>query len=93
MSSNAKLAEIASLAGDPARAGMLHALMDGRALTATELARAASITRSASALSPVPNRCTMPCLFSAEVRVPGSRCRTAKDSMARKVCSAPGRWI
>lgn len=36
--------EIAAAAGDPARARMLHALMDGRALTAGELARAASIT-------------------------------------------------
>jgi DNA-binding transcriptional ArsR family regulator len=36
-------AEIAALAGDPARAGMLHALMDGRALTASELARVAGI--------------------------------------------------
>jgi DNA-binding transcriptional ArsR family regulator len=37
-------AEIAALSGDPARATMLHALMDGRALTATELAKAAGIT-------------------------------------------------
>jgi DNA-binding transcriptional ArsR family regulator len=44
MSTNANFAEVAALAGDPARAGMLHALMDGRALTATELARAAGIT-------------------------------------------------
>ncbi len=44
MASNAVFAEVASLAGDPGRAGMLHALMDGRALTATELARVASIT-------------------------------------------------
>lgn len=36
--------EIAAAAGDPARARMLHALMDGRALTAGELARAASVT-------------------------------------------------
>ena len=43
MASNAKFAEIASLAGDPARAAMLHALMDGRALTASELAQAAGI--------------------------------------------------
>jgi DNA-binding transcriptional ArsR family regulator len=43
MASNAMFAEIAALAGDPARAGMLHALMDGRALTATELARVAGI--------------------------------------------------
>src|SRR5271165_664264 len=44
MASNAAFAEIAALAGDPARAGMLHALMDGRALTSSELARVAGIT-------------------------------------------------
>jgi DNA-binding transcriptional ArsR family regulator len=44
MASPAKFAEVAALAGDPARACMLHALMDGRALTASELARAAGIT-------------------------------------------------
>ena len=44
MASNAAFAEVASLAGDPGRAGMLHALMDGRALTATELAHVAGIT-------------------------------------------------
>src|SRR4029079_7176456 len=43
MASNARFAEVAALAGDPARAGMLHALMDGRALTATELARVAGV--------------------------------------------------
>jgi DNA-binding transcriptional ArsR family regulator len=44
MPTNAQFAEIAALSGDPARAAMLHALMDGRALTATELARAAGVT-------------------------------------------------
>jgi DNA-binding transcriptional ArsR family regulator len=44
MASNAMFAEVAALAGDPARAGMLHALMDGRALTASELAGVAGIT-------------------------------------------------
>src|ERR1700687_675957 len=44
MDSTAMLAEIAAVAGGPARAGMLHALMDGRALTASELARIAGIT-------------------------------------------------
>ncbi len=43
MASIAVFAEVATLAGDPARAGMLNALMDGRALTATELARVAGI--------------------------------------------------
>lgn len=36
--------EVASIAGDPARAAMLHALIDGRALTAGELARSAGVT-------------------------------------------------
>ena len=44
MASTAQFAEIANLAGDPARAAMLDALMDGRALSATELANVASIT-------------------------------------------------
>lgn len=44
MATNALFAEVATLAGDPARAGMLHALMDGRALTASELARVAGVT-------------------------------------------------
>jgi len=38
------LAEIAALLGDPARATLVSALLDGRALTASELARAARIT-------------------------------------------------
>jgi hypothetical protein len=38
------IAETAALVGDPARAGMLSALMDGRALTATELALVAGVT-------------------------------------------------
>ncbi|WP_413740635.1 ArsR/SmtB family transcription factor [Sphingomonas sp. Sphisp66] len=37
-------AETAALMGDPARANMLFALMDGRALTAGELARFAGAT-------------------------------------------------
>ena len=44
MASQSRFAEVAALAGDPARAAMLHALMDGRALTASELAQVASIT-------------------------------------------------
>jgi DNA-binding transcriptional ArsR family regulator len=40
----AALAEIGSLIGDPGRANMLDALMDGRALTAKELADHAAVT-------------------------------------------------
>jgi DNA-binding transcriptional ArsR family regulator len=38
------IAEVAALVGDPARATMVSALLDGRALTASELALAARIT-------------------------------------------------
>lgn len=38
------IAQIAALAGDPARANMLAALMSGKALTASELANEAGIT-------------------------------------------------
>ncbi len=44
MFTTSDLAETASLVGEPARAAMLMALMDGRALTAGELARAAGVT-------------------------------------------------
>lgn len=38
------MAEVAALVGDPARANILCALLDGRALTASELAYAARVT-------------------------------------------------
>jgi DNA-binding transcriptional ArsR family regulator len=38
------IAPVAALLGDPARANMLGALMDGRALTVSELAQAAGVT-------------------------------------------------
>ena len=44
MSEVLDIAAIAALVGDPARANMLCALLDGRALTASELAYAAHIT-------------------------------------------------
>lgn len=46
LSSEPHLAKVASLMGDPARANMLSALMDGRALTAAELAAAAGVAAS-----------------------------------------------
>jgi len=45
------IAEAAALIGDPARANMLLALMDGRALTATELALAAGWRRPPPAVT------------------------------------------
>ncbi len=44
MNTTNDLAEIGALVGDPSRAGMLAVLMDGRALTAGELAGIAGVT-------------------------------------------------
>src|SRR5215469_323479 len=44
MSEGLELAEIGALVGDPARANILAALLDGRALTASELAFFARVT-------------------------------------------------
>ncbi|HEY2069015.1 MAG TPA: winged helix-turn-helix domain-containing protein [Rhizomicrobium sp.] len=44
MKDGPSIAPIAALAGDPARANMLSALMSGKALTATELASEAGVT-------------------------------------------------
>ena len=44
MSETTRMAAVAALLGDPARANMLTALMDGRALTAKELAYAARVS-------------------------------------------------
>jgi DNA-binding transcriptional ArsR family regulator len=44
MATSNRIAEVAAAVGDPARAAMLTALMDGRALTASELAEVAAIT-------------------------------------------------
>src|SRR6201994_2904762 len=46
MSDTTRMAAIAALLGDPARANILTALMDGRALTAKELAFAAHVSPS-----------------------------------------------
>ncbi len=45
MKEGPEIARIAALIGDPARANILTALMGGEALTATELAREAGVTR------------------------------------------------
>ena len=44
MKDGPNVAPVAALIGDPARANMLAALMDGRALTASELAEVAAVT-------------------------------------------------
>lgn len=44
------IARVASLIGDPARANILAALMDGRALTATELSMAAGVGKSTTSI-------------------------------------------
>jgi len=44
MTADVRMAEVAALVGDPARANILAALMGGRALTAGELAHAAGVS-------------------------------------------------
>lgn len=44
------IARVAALIGDPARANILSALMDGRALTATELATEAGVSKSTTSI-------------------------------------------
>ena len=44
------IAEIGALVGDPARAAMLQALLDGRAYTAGELAYAARVSAPTASL-------------------------------------------
>lgn len=44
MAMSTRFAEIAALSDDPTRANMLHVLMDGRALTASMLARLAGVS-------------------------------------------------
>jgi DNA-binding transcriptional ArsR family regulator len=44
MTADVRMAEVAALVGDPARANILAALMGGRALTASELAHAAGVS-------------------------------------------------
>ena len=44
MTADVRIAEVAALVGDPARANILAALMRGRALTAGELADAAGVS-------------------------------------------------
>lgn len=50
MNEGPHIARIAGLIGEPARAAMLAALMDGRALTATELAALGRVTRATASV-------------------------------------------
>ena len=74
-------AEIASLAGDPSRAAMLHALMDGRALSAAELAEVAGITPATA--SEHLARMTEAGLLSAEKQGRRKYCRLASVDVAQ----------
>ena len=81
MASTAMFAEIAALSGDPARASMLHALMNGRALTATELASAAGIAPQTA--SGHLGRLTALGLLSVEKQGRHRYHRLASESVAR----------
>ena len=89
MASNAAFAEVATLAGDPGRAGMLHALMDGRALTATELARVAGVTPQTA--SGHLSRLTAGGLVAVEKQGRHRYHRLASPAVARRAGSASPR--
>ena len=81
MSNNGLFATVAALSGDPARAAMLQALMDGRALTASELVRVAGITPQTA--SGHLNRMTATGLLSVEKQGRHRYHRLAAPSVAR----------
>jgi DNA-binding transcriptional ArsR family regulator len=81
MANNALFAKVAALSGDPARAAMLQALMDGRALTASELARVAGITPQTA--SGHLNRMTATGLLSVKKQGRHRYHRLAAPSVAR----------
>jgi DNA-binding transcriptional ArsR family regulator len=81
MANNALFATVAALSGDPARAAMLQALMDGRALTASELARVAGITPQTA--SGHLNRMTATGLLSVKKQGRHRYHRLAAPSVAR----------
>ena len=70
MLTTASMAHVAALVGDPARASMLQALMDGRALTATELAGVAGVApQTASG-----HLAQLTTAGLVKARLPGRRC-------------------
>jgi DNA-binding transcriptional ArsR family regulator len=81
MANNALFATVAALSGDPARAAMLQALMDGRALTSSELARVAGITPQTA--SGHLNRMTATGLLSVKKQGRHRYHRLAAPSVAR----------
>lgn len=83
MLTNAMFAEMAALAGDPARASMLNALMDGRALTASELARVSGI--SAQTASGHLGRLVQAKLLSVEKQGRHRYHRLASPAVARMI--------
>jgi len=78
-----QVATIASLMGDPARANMLCALMDGRALTATELALEGGITKQTA--SGHLQKLTEAGLLAREAQGRHRYFRLADDDVARAI--------
>src|SRR5258708_2622008 len=78
-----QLAEVAQLVGDPGRANILSSLMDGRALTASELASVAGVTAqtASSHLAKLVKRE----LLSVEKQGLRGLCRVATPGVAQRV--------
>jgi len=84
MSVEEAASQIAAAIGEPARARMLFALLDGRARTSTELALVARVSPSTASvhLSACATRICFACMFK------GDTATTASRINASRVCSS-----
>ena len=80
MSSAPHIAEVAALVGDPARANILCALLDGRALTATELAFAAGVSPQTTSAHSASSRREPPPAPGASSLLPAGRAAGRADA-------------
>jgi hypothetical protein len=83
MDTGPKIAQVAALVGDPARANTLGALMDGRTLTASELAYVSGVAPQAR-MAILRNSATLDCsrrscARSLSTEIPAAVMRLAKQ--------------
>jgi hypothetical protein len=84
MITGALIAEIAKLVGEPARATMLSALLDGRALTATKRAFGSRVTPQTAQAAPDAIRRLSELMRSEDERVAVVACNSVLDRGSRQ---------
>jgi DNA-binding transcriptional ArsR family regulator len=97
MTEDARIAEIAALVGDPARANILAALMGGRALTAGELVHAAGVSPQTTSghLGKLTNGRLIACVKQGRhryYRIATPRVAEMLESIMAVVADAPPRY-